>query len=283
MNCKLCKSDSNKIFSGKILNKYKIDYFKCQNCGFIQTEEPFWLKESYSSVIAMTDIGLVSRNLSFQNITVWIIKSYFNCKAKFIDFAGGYGLFVRLMRDKGLDFYRQDFYCKNFFAQYFDVTNQNSTEKYELLTAFEVFEHLSNPIEEIEKMFDFSNSIFFSTELQPSIKIETANDWRYFALETGQHISFYNIKSLEIIAEKLNCYFYSNGNNLHILTKCELPTNPFEEWQSINKKPLVVKVLYKVIRYLENMMGKEKKEIYLENLLEKDYNMVIEKIKNNVN
>jgi hypothetical protein len=31
------------------------------------------------------------------------------------------------------------------------------------------------------------------------------------------------------------------------------------------------------------MMGKEKKEIYLENLLEKDYNMVIEKIKNNVN
>lgn len=280
MNCKLCKSDSNKIFSGKILNKYKIDYFKCQNCGFIQTEEPFWLKESYSSVIAMTDIGLVSRNLSFQNITVWIIKSYFNCKAKFIDFAGGYGLFVRLMRDKGLDFYRQDFYCENFFAQYFDVTNQNSTEKYELLTAFEVFEHLSNPIEEIEKMFDFSDSIFFSTELQPNIKIETADDWRYFALETGQHISFYNIKSFEIIAEKLNCYFYSNDNNLHILTKRELTSNPFEEWQNKNKKPLIIKVLYKVIRYLES---EKKKEIYLESLMEKDYNVVINKITNDVN
>ncbi|MBD0726562.1 hypothetical protein B6A10_15420 [Flavobacterium sp. L1I52] len=279
MNCKLCQSVSNKIFSGKILNKYEIDYFQCQHCSFIQAEEAFWLEESYSSVIAITDVGLVSRNLSFQNISFWIIKKYFDYKGKFIDFAGGYGLFVRLMRDKGLNFFRQDLYCENIFAQYFDVTNQTCKEKFEVLTAFEVFEHLSNPIEEIEKMFEYSNNILFSTELQPRTKMQSVNDWRYFALETGQHISFYNIKSLEIIAEKFNCYFYSNAANLHILTKYELPTNPFEEWEKFNKKTFLVKILYKLIRYIENMMGKEKKEFYLESLRDKDYYAVIEKIK----
>ena len=282
MNCKICKSNSDRIFSGRILSKYEIDYFKCQNCGFIQTEEPFWLQESYSSVIAMTDIGLVARNLSLQNITTWIIKKYFNYKAKFIDFAGGYGLFVRLMRDKGLDFYRQDFYCENYFAQYFDVTDQNIKDKFELLTAFEVFEHLVNPFEEIEKMFDYSDSIFFSTELQPQLKMESIEDWRYFAKETGQHVAFYNIKSLEIIAEKLNCHFYSNENNLHILTKKKLDSNPFQKWQNKNKKSFVVRGLYKIIRQLE-YSSSSKKEIYLESLLEKDYKMVIDKINNNTN
>ncbi|OWU91797.1 MULTISPECIES: class I SAM-dependent methyltransferase [unclassified Flavobacterium] len=281
MNCKICKSNSEKIFSGKILNKYEIDYFKCQNCGFIQTEEPFWLQESYSSVIAMTDIGLVARNLSFQNITTWIIKNYFDYKAKFIDFAGGYGLFVRLMRDRGLDFYRQDFYCENYFAQYFDVTDLNNTDKYELLTAFEVFEHLVHPFEEIEKMFDYSDSIFFSTELQPQIEIKSIQDWRYFAKETGQHVAFYNIKSLEIIAEKLNCHFYSNGNNLHILTKKKLVSNPFQKWQNKNKKSFVVRELYKIIRKLEHSKNQKINQIHLESLLEKDYHMIINKINNN--
>ncbi|MDR6762531.1 hypothetical protein J2Y38_002742 [Flavobacterium sp. 2755] len=281
MNCKICKSNSEKIFSGKILNKYEIDYFKCQNCGFIQTEEPFWLQESYSSVIAMTDIGLVARNLSFQNITTWIIKNYFNYKAKFIDFAGGYGLFVRLMRDRGLDFYRQDFYCENYFAQYFDVTDQNNADKYELLTAFEVFEHLVHPFEEIEKMFDYSDSIFFSTELQPQIEIKSIQDWRYFAKETGQHVAFYNIKSLEIIAEKLNCHFYSNGNNLHILTKKKLISNPFQKWQNKNRKSFVVRGLYKIIRKLEHSKNQKINQIHSESLLEKDYHMIINKINNN--
>lgn len=273
--CKICDSNTQKMFSGQILNKYKIDYFKCKSCGFIQTETPFWLQESYSSVIAITDIGLVSRNLNFQSITSWIIKSYFDYNAKFIDFAGGYGLFVRLMRDKGFQFYRQDFYCENYFAQYFDIGQQNENSKYELLTAFEVFEHLTNPIEEIHKMFEFSDSIFFSTELQPQINMNSIDDWRYFAKETGQHVAFFTLESLELIAKKMNCFFYSNNVNLHILSKKELLSNPFNEWENKNKKSLILRGLYKVIKYFEYSVNKKPKDIYLESLLEKDYEFVV--------
>lgn len=278
-NCKICNSNSTKIFSGKILNKYSIDYFQCDNCHFIQTEKPYWLNESYSSAIASTDIGLLSRNISFQNITSRIIKSHFDYNSKFLDYAGGYGIFVRLMRDKGFDFYRQDIYCENLFAKYFDISEQNAVTKFELVTAFEVFEHLVNPIEEIGKIFESSDVILFSTELQPQNKMNSTADWWYFAEETGQHISFYTLKSFEIIAKKMNCELYSNNINLHILSKRRLNSNPFEEREDSNKKVLIIRVLYKIIRIIEAKISKKSNNVNMNSLLMKDFEYVKNKIK----
>ena len=33
-----------------------------QVCDFLQTEEPFWLKEAYESAIGITDTGIIKRN-----------------------------------------------------------------------------------------------------------------------------------------------------------------------------------------------------------------------------
>lgn len=279
-NCKICNSNSTKIFAGRVLNKYDIDYFQCDNCRFIQAESPYWLKESYSSAIASTDIGLISRNLSFQNITSWIIKSYFDYKSKFLDYAGGYGMFVRLMRDKGFDFYRQDIYCENHFAKYFDISELNVVAKFELVTAFEVFEHLIDPIEEINKIFEYTDVVFFSTELQPQIKMNSTADWWYFAEETGQHISFYTIQTLEIIAKKTNCHLYSNNYNLHILTKKKLNSNPFEEWENSSKRLLIIRGLYRVIKYIEARNKKKSDNVQMNSLLMKDFEYVKNLINN---
>ena len=46
------------------------------------------------------------------------------------------------MRDKGYDFYWQDIYSKNLYATDFEYTKNT---KYEMLTAYEVFEHLPDP------------------------------------------------------------------------------------------------------------------------------------------
>ena len=55
-------------------------------------------------------------------------------------------MFVRIMRDKGFNFYRQDIHCQNLFAKHFDISNIKITEKFDLLTAIEVFEHLEDPM-----------------------------------------------------------------------------------------------------------------------------------------
>ncbi|HEV7621994.1 MAG TPA: class I SAM-dependent methyltransferase [Flavisolibacter sp.] len=200
------------------MNKYNTGYYQCSNCLFIQTDEPHWLRESYSSAITALDIGLVQRNIQFSNITVAIINLFFKKDEKFIDFGGGYGMFVRMMRDKGFDFYRQDMYCENLFAKNFDVTDLPQPVKFELLTAFEVFEHLPDPLQTIDELLKYSDNILFSTTLQPIPK-PTPETWWYILPEIGQHISLFHLKTLEYIAQKKNLFLFSNGKNTHLLTK----------------------------------------------------------------
>lgn len=229
MNCKICSNKTINIFEAKILGRYIIKYYQCHSCKFIQTEEVYWLKEAYSEAIATLDIGLVTRNIELSEKTSTILKKYFDGDKIFLDYGGGYGLFVRIMRDKGFNFYRQDIYCENLFAKYFDIGNLNEFEKqgFELLTAFEVFEHLANPLMEIEKMFKYSSSILFSTVIQPDVKFTDPSEWWYFSPETGQHIAFYTKSSLEYIAKYFKKKFYSNGSTLHLLTDKELPISIF--------------------------------------------------------
>ncbi|CAD5964411.1 methyltransferase domain-containing protein [Planktothrix agardhii] len=229
MECKVCNSKSNYFATAQILNKYDISYFQCSNCRFIQTEEPYWLEESYSNAIAMSDVGLVFRNLMFADITSKLIFNFFDHQSKFLDYGAGYGLFVRLMRDNGFDFYWFDKFCNNLFAQSFEI-NLDAAENngFEIVTAFEVFEHLIDPSIELENLLKISSTILFSTELLP-VSNPKPNDWWYYVLHEGQHISIYTHHSLRILAERYDLNFYSNGSSLHLLTKKELPCNPFEQ------------------------------------------------------
>lgn len=214
MKCKICSELSEKIFSKKILLKYDVDYHQCSNCGFIQTDTPFWLEEAYNNAITSLDIGILKRNNELAHIVPKFIDTFFPKSTKYLDFAGGYGIFVRLMRDLGYEFYRQDIYCENIFSKHFDITDTD-LKTFDVVTAFEVFEHLENPLQEIEDMLKFGDNLIFSTDIVP----EDGNieNWVYIANETGQHIAFYTEKALRIIAEKFGKHYYRR-KNYHIFS-----------------------------------------------------------------
>jgi len=217
LNCKICTADSLSPFSKNlILGKYTIGYFRCGECGFICTEEPYWLDEAYSAAITGSDIGLVRRNIRLSGIAALLIHTFFGSKGHFLDYAGGYGLFVRLMRDRGFDFRWHDRYCDNLFARGFAGSIAGG-ESYRLLTAFEVFEHLVDPLDEIERMLALSRNILFTTELVPP-DCPKPEQWWYYGTEHGQHISFYTKKSLETIADRHGLHFASNGKSMHLLS-----------------------------------------------------------------
>lgn len=264
--CLICNSNTEPLFTTQVLHKYNVTYHRCKHCGFVQTDTPYWLDEAYSSAITSMDIGLVYRNLVYSPQVEHILKSSFDYKAKFLDYAGGYGLFVRIMRDKGFDFYWDDKYCDNLFAKYFTLDDLGSTIKFEVVTAFEIFEHLANPIEEIDKLFGYSDSIVFSTELIPDKKITTENDWWYFAPEGGQHIAFYTTKTFDIIAEKFNCHFYSNGKDLHILTKKVLNQNPL----AFTKRTTWDKVVDRFTGILQKTKNNKPAPVYLPSKIGED-------------
>jgi len=215
MNCKICHAENKEIFVAKILKKYDVHYFACSKCGFICTEDPYWLEEAYISPINTADTGILARNIFFSNLMINIIYYLFNYKGKFLDYAGGYGIFTRLMRDYGFDFKWQDKFAKNFLARGFEYSENDSD--LDMVTAFEVLEHLIDPIKEFEEIFKISSNVLFSTELIPD-NTPNPSDWWYYGLNHGQHVSFYSKKTLEFIANKYGLNYYSHGDSLHLFT-----------------------------------------------------------------
>jgi len=59
--CRCCGQVSNYIFSGPLLN-VDVSYFECDQCGYVQTESPYWLDQAYSEAINDSDTGIMSRN-----------------------------------------------------------------------------------------------------------------------------------------------------------------------------------------------------------------------------
>ena len=217
MKCKICHNDTKIIFNRKILNKYDINYNQCNTCGFIQTDDPFWLDEAYESPINIEDTGLVNRNILYAKRSCSVLFFLFDHQKKFVDYAGGYGLFTRLMRDYGFDFYWIDPFTQNLFARGFEL-DLTAPHKIEVVTAFECFEHFSNPINEINKMLDISDNILFSTEIF-SAGAPDPDLWEYYAFQHGQHISFYSLESLKYIKNKNGLHLSSNGKSFHLLSK----------------------------------------------------------------
>ncbi len=220
MLCNICSRSTEQFAKAKMLGRYDISYYQCGHCDFVQTEPPYWLDEAYSDVINNSDIGLIGRNLKMAQLTQSVIAFFFNASGRFVDYGGGYGLFVRLMRDKGIRFYRYDPLCENLFANSFNA-EISGKEQYELATAFEVFEHIVKPLDEIQKMLQFAPSIFFSTFLLPPEQPKP-EQWWYYGLDHGQHVSIYSRKSLEVIGERFGLRLYSNDRSYHLLTNKDI-------------------------------------------------------------
>jgi uncharacterized protein with PIN domain len=214
-NCPICNSKAEQKFTASVLGKYDAPFMYCPGCHFLFARDPHWLKEAYERPINIVDTGLVDRNITFARILSVLIFYFFKKDGKFLDYAGGYGLLTRLMRDIGFDFYWHDPYTQNLFANGFEYEPEKH-EEFDVVTAFEVFEHLEN-LSDIDKMKAVSTNIIFSTELLPS-PVPMPSDWWYYGFEHGQHIAFYSKQALVNIAKKLEMNFYTT-NTLHLFTE----------------------------------------------------------------
>lgn len=216
MKCRVCGAEAPKAFRTKIMKKHDVDYFHCENCGLMQPEEPHWLDEAYARPMNLSDTGIIMRNSNYSRLVGALIFCLLDKDAKFLDFAGGYGIFTRMMRDIGFDYYWHDIYTKNLVAAGFEFDDKK--DKAELLTAFETFEHFVQPVMEVEKMLAVSDTMIFSTTLLPE-PTPKPEDWWYYGLEHGQHTALYRRETLQYIADQFGLQFYTNGGDLHMFTK----------------------------------------------------------------
>ena len=213
--CRCCSEPiNNLLFSAKLLKK-NMSYFECNNCGYVQTEEPTWLEEAYALTINNSDTGIMSRNLSNVSLVLATLTLIKNRNSLVVDYAGGHGFLVRLLRDIGVNALWSDPYSENLVARGFEYLNKKQAS---FLTAFESFEHFLNPCDEMIKLLNIAPNILLTTSIIPD-PAPKPSDWWYYGLEHGQHIGFYRLQTLQYLADKFGLYLISDGASRHFFSK----------------------------------------------------------------
>jgi len=211
--CRACSGSLGRpLFQAAIFEK-NVNYYECSICGYVQTESPDWLDKAYSAAINSCDTGIMARNQANLNVVVATLSVLGRLNDAIVDCAGGYGILVRLLRDRGVNAHWSDPYCSNLLALGFEHTSEQAG----LVTAFEAFEHFFEPMLEIEKLFSISPNLLISTCLIPT-PTPKPNEWWYYGLDHGQHIGFFRLKTLQFIARKFNKYLVSDGVGCHLFT-----------------------------------------------------------------
>lgn len=211
--CRVCGSLSKYMFTGPVLD-LRIDFFQCFSCGYVQTQDPFWLDVAYSSAINDSDTGIMVRNQVNARLVIMTLLVLQGTSGRVVDFAGGYGLLVRMLRDFGVDALWRDKYCENMVARGFEHQGEKAT----LVTAFEAFEHFVDPVKELQEMLEVAPSILISTQIIPK-PAPALGEWWYYGQEHGQHIGFFRVETLNYLAERFKCQLVTDGGSIHLLTR----------------------------------------------------------------
>jgi len=162
----------------------------------------------------------VQRNLSNALALETLIERLGLVNGRILDVAGGYGLLTRMLRDRGFDAYSTDAYCKNLFATHHEP---HTNFQADLLLAFEVLEHVEDGLAFLADLFErygCRTLVFSTTTFEGSVP---PPEWWYYAFETGQHISFYQPRTLQMLANRLGVRYLRLRSGLHLFTDRPLP------------------------------------------------------------
>jgi hypothetical protein len=126
-----------------------------------------------------------------------------------------------MMRDRGFDFRLNDRYAQNLFARGFEGELKPG---YELVTAFEVLEHLEDVQSELSAIFAMSPSAVLVSTL---LYRKHDPNWWYYGPHSGQHIAFYSRKTMDFIGKRFGYIpAYSSAYTLFLK-----PGLPISSWR----------------------------------------------------
>jgi hypothetical protein len=211
--CRVCGAESLYLWNGRLLD-LSIRYMQCPKCGYVQTEQPYWLDRAYARSMNDSDTGIMARNLTNLHVVFATLFALRELRGRVVDYAGGYGILTRLLRDYGIEALWSDGFSSNLLARGFEHNGEPAA----LVTAFEAFEHFVDPGIELDKMLATAPNVLLSTSIIPD-PVPRPDEWWYYGSEHGQHIGFFKVSTLRKLAESRGRHLISDGLTYHLITK----------------------------------------------------------------
>ena len=219
--CDFNKSCEEKHGKHLPLSGIAVYYYKCSHCGFIFTRDldqgtdaefkEHIYNDDYIKVDPDYDIVRPQINAKM------IIDAFgLHCsRLNILDYGGGNGKLAGLLSQGGAK-------QAVSYDPFYNPRSARPKQKYEMVTAFEVIEHVPDPIATFKEMASFLNTdngiMIFSTVLQPEDIDAVRARWWYIAPRNG-HISIHTFKSLSISLAKVGLTLASSNQSMHLAFK----------------------------------------------------------------
>jgi SAM-dependent methyltransferase len=194
-----------------------VRYLRCTNCGFCFAPDiRTWTASEFRTRIYNEGYSYVdpdsveARPRQCADLLQRILGDQ-GADVRHLDYGGGKGLLSALLLDAG--------WQSASFDPFFDPGSSHSDYGvFDLITAFEVFEHVPDPhalMTALRRFLEVDGLILFSTllsegNMQPGHEL----DWWYAAPRNG-HISLYTANSLRLLGKQHGLAFGSFGANFH--------------------------------------------------------------------
>ncbi len=204
--------------NSKKLNKlsgYEKDYLvKCKDCGLVFSQKTPIHEEliQYYEDTYTRDDYLSPITVKRYNEVLDVFEKYRKTN-KLLDLGSGVGYFLEVAKQRGWEVYGTEFtddamaICKNKGAimHQGSLNEQNyKAEMFDLITSFEVIEHINNPSEELPiyyKLLRKGGAIYFTTPNFNSIERYILKG-QYSAIKYPEHLTYYTKSTIDKLFQK---------------------------------------------------------------------------------
>ena len=203
------------------LSGYPVYYRRCSQCGFAFTNAfDAWSHADFHQYIYNDQYIVVDPDFAALRPTgnARVVAETFQASRttiKVLDYGGGSGLTADLLRQQGFSATTYD---------PFSEFNVMPSERFDLISCFEVMEHVPSPKETVATMVSLlrePGAILFSTLVQPAEFDTIGLNWWYAGPRNG-HVSLYSGLSLARLFEPHGMRVSSFSEGVHIAYR-EIP------------------------------------------------------------
>lgn len=192
-------------------------YRRCSACGFVfSNHADTWSPAEFEARIYNEEYRRIDPDFAGARPRFFLerLQSLFGDRLRplrILDYGAGDGALVDLMRGAGLDAVGYDPYSRR------PDFRQRPTSRFDLVLAFEVFEHSVDPkglVQDMAQLLDPQGLLLFSTTLNDGRPLFPRLAWPYAAPRNG-HFSLYSAHSLDVLFAGVGRRVGSFDSELH--------------------------------------------------------------------